>query len=221
MIANWIAPLLLALMQPTTAPAPNPPMPEQSDPATVAIARKIVQASGGDVFPSVKRIKFTFNVEQEGNVVVSRSHDWDLRAGTNTVTVGEQTVTVDLAKREPAEAYAWWTNDSYWLLMPLKLLDEGVILGPAATTRDMPPSRANFTMGFGNVGLTPGDQYDLSVDLRSNRITNWVYRPNADRKLGFAWDDYQDFNGLVLSTSHPTDDGKRRIFFTGIEVIRD
>lgn len=203
--------LLLQSTQPASRPS-------ESDPGSVEIARRVVAASGD--WSTVKRLKFTFNVENEGKLVLSRSHDWDVAAGTNTVTVNGQSTTVDLATRDNAEAFAAWTNDSYWLLAPLKLLDPGVILGPATTTRDYPPSLANLTMSFANVGLTPGDQYDLSIDLRTNRLTHWTYRPNAEKSIGFTWDGYQEFNGLTLSTEHKTDDGKRRIYFTGVEVGR-
>jgi len=206
---------LMALLQ-TTAPAP------QSDSATFDIATRVADAAGAKVWPSVKRVAFTFNVHDNGKPVVTRRHDWNVRAHTGTVTVEGKTTAYDL--NNPAQspaAFQQWTNDTYWLLMPLKITDAGVNFTPATTTRDTPPSRANFTMRFNNVGLTPGDAYDLSVDLQTHRVTHWVYRPNATKAVGFTWENYQDFNGLALSTEHKTDDGKRRIFFTDVIIERD
>jgi hypothetical protein len=197
--------------QPSTQPA---------DPS-IELARKIHAAHGGDLWHTVKRIKFTFNVEAEGKIVLSRSHDWDIRAGTDAVTTEGNTVIVDLYRERGSKPYQAWTNDSYWLLMPLKLLDHGVVLSPLITTMDHPTSRGTMTLSFEQVGLTPGDQYDLAIDMKNARIDHWVYRPNADKAVGFTWEDYKDFNGLILSTNHKSDDGKLRIFFTDVSVERD
>ncbi len=207
----------LLLASPATQPA-NSPAP--IDPATEAVIDKVMKTAGSDVWASVKVIEFTFNVEDDGKQVVSRAHKWDIAANTDVVTdkiKNTAPVTVDLAKQEPAAGYQQWTNDSYWLLMPLKLKDGGVQFGPLAISRAVPPS-ANVTMSFAGVGLTPGDQYDLSINVLTNQIAHWVYRPNAEKKLGFTWEDYKDFNGLVLSTNHVSDDKKRRIYFTDIKV---
>jgi hypothetical protein len=203
--------LTLLLQAPTTQPQEGTP-PE---------IEAVMKQAGIDVWPSVKRIEFTFNVEDDGKLIVSRKHAWDVKANTDEVTdlvKKTEPVKVDLGKKEPAAQFQQWTNDSYWLLMPLKLKDGGVKFGPVMSTRDFPPSRANVTMSFEGVGLTPGDQYDLSIDLRKNQIDHWVYRPNADKKTGFTWEDYKDFNGLILSTNHISDDKKRRIYFTDIKV---
>lgn len=212
---------LTLLLQPATQPAG----PADSADGR-ALAEKIVKSAGGDVWPKVNRLKFTFNVEDEGTIVASVKHDWDVRTGIDTVTIGDKTISTNVYENKTREgdelqAFKRWTNDAYWLLMPLKLLDGGIQYGPVMNTRDMPPSRGRFTISFAGVGLTPGDQYDLSVDLRENRVTHWVYKPDAEKSIGFTWENYQDFNGLVLSTEHKTDDGKRRIFFTDIEVQTD
>jgi hypothetical protein len=202
----------------------QPAATQPADQGAAPIIDAVVQAAGGDVWPTVKRLRFTFNVEEDGKLAVSRRHDWDLRAGKDVVTdLVKKTdpVSVDLATKEPAGGFQQWTNDSYWLLMPLKLKDPGVKFGPVMQTRDHPASRASLVMSFEQVGLTPGDQYRLDIDLRQSRITHWVYMPNPDTRKGFTWDDYRDFNGLLLSTSHQADEGKRRVFFTDIQVERD
>ena len=207
---------------PTTAPA------GAADLSSRTIAARVVQASGGDVWPGdVRRLRFTFNVAKAGKTVVTAAHDWDVVAGRDTITWNGKTVTVDVTVAPPAladvperEAFFRWTNDSYWLLAPLKLLDAGVSLSPAAVTRDLPPSRATMTLSFDGVGLTPGDQYDLAIDLATNRVTHWTYRPNPDKSVGASWDGYEEFNGLTLSTDHAFDDGDTRLFFTDVSVER-
>ena len=213
-LAPSIVMLLTApLLAQTTQPA------AQNQPTSSEVVKKIVQAAGGDVWPSVKRIQFTFNVEDDGKIIVSRRHDWDLRAGVDVVSSGGKTITVPLQLPPDAakEGFSWWTNDSYWLLMPLKLADAGANVEQIAGATGLPMYR----LTFGKVGLTPGDQYDLTLDPAGERVTHWMYRPNDKTALGFTWEDYQDFNGLMLSTNHKSDDGKRRIFFTPLAVERD
>lgn len=217
------------LPSPTTAPAAVQP----DDGSGKALASKIMSASGVDVWPSVKRLRFTFNVADGEKTVLSARHDWNLREGTDLVTVGDKTMTAyfpeklatlrldEEASKAHEQAWKRWTNDAYWLLMPLKLLDVGTKLSPVVTTRDNPASIGRMTLSFDGVGLTPGDQYDLTVDLRTNQIVHWFYRPGPDRRIGFTWEKYQMFNGLTLATEHVADEGGRRIFFTDIEVERE
>ena len=215
---------LLFAIQPATRPATTQPTGE------VDWKQAVLDQSGIDVWPSVTRIKFTFNVDAAGRNV-SRTHDWDLRTGVDTITRDDgSTISVSVwdydqsvASPDKIEAFQQWTNDSYWLLMPLKLNDPGVKFGPVAMTRDMPPTRANVTMSFETgTGLTSGDEYDLTIDLRRNVIDGWTFRPNANRSVTWTWQDYEDFNGLYLATNHVNaqPDGPR-IFFTDIEVDRE
>ena len=37
-----------------------------------------------------------------------------------------KTIAPDLSSEEAAKAWGWFINDSYWLLVPSKLMDEGV-----------------------------------------------------------------------------------------------
>lgn len=199
---------------------PGPDVPNWT---SESLAAAIVQAHGGDVWPEVTRLRFTFNVEDEGTLRFSAAHDWDLRSGVCAVTIGDRTISTNVYASGPRvgdelEAFKRWTNDAYWLLMPLKLQDGGVRFSPLITTRDLPPSRGRMTMSFDGVGLTPGDQYDLAINLRTLRIEQWTYRPNAESSAAFSWENYQDFNGLVLSTEHRSEDGKRRIYFTDVAV---
>jgi hypothetical protein len=216
--------LMASSIQPTTLPSTQP----ATKPDGVArgdVAARVMSRSGADVWPTVRRLRFTFNVEKDGQQVFSASHDWDRVTHVDEVTWAGKTVSVDVSRSdhtgEQAEAFARWTNDSYWLLMPLKLRDAGVKLSDIAMTRDYPPSRARMTMTFENVGRTPSDAYDLSIDLREDRITHWVYRPDAQTRKGFSWNAYQNFNGLELSTEKVSDDKSTRIYFTDVSVDRE
>src|SRR5687767_4080474 len=69
----------------------------QGDAAALKLADDVVKAAGGDAWPTVKRIRFSFDVfGADGKLASSAKHDWDVRAKTDTVTWNNQTVTVKL-----------------------------------------------------------------------------------------------------------------------------
>ena len=228
--------LTVCLAAALLAAQPDDPRPNQDAPAATtkpaadlsqSVIQDVMHAAGLDAWNDGTRLKFTYHVESNGQPKAEHAHDWNLKTGDDAVTSGGKTTTVnvwsyDAAKATDAEkaAFQQWTNDSYWLLMPLKLGDPGVQFSPMAMTKDMPPSKAMTTMSFKQVGLTPGDQYDLAIDMKTHRVTHWFYRPNANTKAGFSWEDYRDYNGLHLAADHKSDDGKTRIYFTGVEFTR-
>lgn len=188
----------------------------RADERADAIAREVVKASGGAIWPRVKILRFTFSVTEGSKNVVTARHVWDVKAGTDTVTWNNKTVTVNVWN--PADdadskaAFQRWTNDSYWLLAPLKLMDSGV-------TRAYVGERDGaevIALSFQNIGLTPGDRYELHVDPDSHLIRKWVYMPNPDKKIEASWEEYQKIDGLTLSTMHLM--GDRSIMFDRIDA---
>ena len=211
------ASLIVGCTQRMKQPAATQP----TDPAT-NLANSIIHASGGNNWPKVDRVQFTFNVEQDGKTVVSRKHDWDVVKGTDTVTVGDKTTSVNVNSAPPADnadqmnAYKNWVNDSYWLLAPLKLRDPGVMLTHKGQQEIDGKKYDALHARFNNVGITTGDQYNFYVDPQTHMIRRWDYMPTPDRTVSGTWDDYQDFSGLKLSTNHTF--GPRRIYFTDVKV---
>src|SRR5678816_3024445 len=65
------------------------------DPKAEAIADSVIKASGGENWPKVKKISFTFNVEQAGKTLLSAKHEWDVANHKDKVTWDGKTVTVD------------------------------------------------------------------------------------------------------------------------------
>jgi hypothetical protein len=215
-------------------------------PREYELGREVVRNSGGDSWGKIGRLRFTFVVEVEGKRVMWARHDWDLVAGTDVVTWprkegGEVTATIrpgdpppTTAPAEERAAYQRWTNDSYWLLMPLKLLDPGV----NRTLRD--PVSIGETWhevlelsfggskwggvggsagGAGGVGMTPGDRYYLYIaPAKSPRVQYWDYIPSPERKTRFSWERYEQVGPLTLSMLHRTDDGKRVVRFEEVSV---
>jgi hypothetical protein len=191
-----------------------------ADSTAEAIADAVIKASGGDNWPKVKKIHFTFNVEQDGKQLMSATHEWDLAKGTDTVTWAGKTATVKLNETPSDEnakaAFQRWTNDSYWLLAPLKLRDPGTSV---TALTPLPPGAEDMDviqLKFGAVGLTPDDVYNLYIDRATHLVRRWDYMPAPGKKVSGTWEGYQEFGGLKLATEHQF--GDKRITFTDVKV---
>lgn len=181
-----------------------------------ALADAVVKASGGDNWPKVRAIDFTFNVSAGTNLLMSAKHHWDVWNGTDTVTWAGKTANVNMWNpgndASAKAAYARWVNDSYWLLAPLKLKDDGVTL----TYTGSKDGFEVLHLSFAKVGMTPGDQYNLYIDPGTSLVRRWDYMPAPDKKTTGTWDGYKDFGGLKLSTEHKF--GDKRVWFSDIKV---
>ena len=160
---------------------------------------------------AIAELRFTFVVEVDGVEQLRRSHHWRPREGTVEVVDAEGTVLLEqihpyIASASPKEdalrAYKAFVNDSYWLLAPCKVLDEGV-------ERDLDEGR--LALSFEEVGLTPGDRYWLTVGERGE-VRAWSYVLEDGTEGSFAWSEAERYGPLLLST--------RRVASEGDVVVR-
>jgi hypothetical protein len=177
------------------------------------LAQDVWKASGGEQWPNVKAIDFTFAVEKDGKTVMQAEHHWDVAAQTDRVKWKDKDATVNLA--DPAQdenskaAYARWVNDSYWLLSPLKLRDRGLKV-ESEGTKEMDGAKCEvLRLSFERVGLTPNDQYRLYINPATKRVVSWDYMPKPGETMHGTWEDYQQAGGLTLATDHKMDGGAR------------
>jgi hypothetical protein len=177
------------------------------------LAQAVWQASGGENWPNVQAIDFTFAVEKGGQTVMSAEHHWEVAAQTDHVKWKDKDVTVNLADPASDEnakaAYARWVNDSYWLLAPLKLKDRGSNVADEGKKEVDGTEREVLRLSFGKVGLTPNDQYRLYIDPKTKLISSWDYMPEPGKSMHATWTDYQKSGGLTLATDHAMDGGVR------------
>jgi hypothetical protein len=171
------------------------------------LARSVTQASGANAWPRATSLAFTFVVRDGGELKVSRQHLWNIKAGTDTVSVGEKSMTVNIAKPDmddPAkvEAFKAWTNDSYWLLAPLKLFDMGVTREYLGQREVAGKGYEALRLSFKGVGMTPGDQYNLYIDPYTNLVAYWDYMPSSEMTMRATWEKYRHVEGLKLATFH-------------------
>lgn len=96
-----------------------------------------------------------------------------------------------------------WTNDSYWLFMPFKMLDPGVDLSYLRMDElDSGPAH-KIRMTFEDVGFTPENKYHVWVDSETNLVRKWAYFPKKDQKepsMVTPWSGYSKYNELRLAS---------------------
>jgi hypothetical protein len=178
------------------------------------MANDLWKASGGENWAKVKELHFTFVVEQEGKTLFSAQHDWNVSAGTDEVKWKdkqgkEHQVTANLtapaSDDEGKTAYGRWVNDSYWLLAPLKIRDQGVKVEPGEPKEMKGVTCETVRLKFDKVGLTPTDQYVFYIDPKTNLPVAWDYIPASGTGLQATWEKFQTFGGLNLATEHNFD----------------
>jgi len=189
------------------------------------VINKIWESSGGrKTWQNSRYLKFAFAPQRDGKTVSSRTHLWDRYTGDyryEAKTSTNQNLLVlfnvgslkgssyldgkilpdSLNVKEIKRAYGHFINDSYWLLAPLKLEDEGVNV-TLKDSEDIEGTKMNVLhLTFGKVGLTPGDQYWLFVDSLSGQVKRWKFLLQSKQEGDFRWTDYKDLGGgLKLST---------------------
>lgn len=194
-----------------------------SDARAVEIADQVMEALGG-------RSNWEAAHYLTWNFFGRRLHVWDkwsgnlhLEAGpllilmnVNTRTgqvwkKGEEVTNPDSLGKFLQFGYEAWINDSYWLLMPYKLRDEGVVLryaGSGKTEAGAPAEILELT--FQEVGVTPENKYHIYVDQTTHLVSQWAFFENAaddQPAIVTPWSDWRRFGNILLSG----DRGRRKI----------
>ena len=191
-----------------------------------ALAQKVANAYGIKDFKKAKSMSFTFNVKRDTFPITYRSWDWNMEKNIVSMKDPKQTVTY---RRDTIQSAAMknidgkFINDQYWLLFPFHIvMDKGCTLTEKDNVK-APIGKTNSTMltvQYNNVdGYTPGDAYDLYID-KNYMVTEWVYRSKGVAKpsLNTRWENTLKNNGVKTATNFPSEDGKFKIYFTGVSV---
>ena len=190
------------------------------------MAMDMWKACGGENWPKVQELRFSFVVEQEGKSLFHARHNWNVAAGTDEVKWTDKEgkdhqVTTNLLSPptddEGKAAYARWVNDSYWLMAPLKIRDRGVKLEANGSKDLNGVSYETLRVKFENVGLTPTDQYVYYLDPKTKLPLAWDYIPQAGTGMQATWEKYQSFGGINFATEHHFDN--KAIKLEEIEVV--
>jgi hypothetical protein len=213
-----------------------------SDPKAVAVADQVMTALGGsDAWNAAHFLRFDFAVEKAGKTVFSRSHTWDKwtgryrlegkdKAGIPYLTLmnlhtkdgkayknGKELQGAE-AKKALDSAHEAWVNDTYWLLMPYKMKDPGVILAYDAEKKLGQDPCDVVVLTFDHVGLTPKDTYWVWVNKTTHLVDRWDFvlegeKPPAETYL---WKGWRKYGPILLA---PDRQGSTsRIFFPVLDV---
>lgn len=184
-----------------------------------SVAMQMYQAHGGRAWATVPYLRFNFGVAQGDSARVVARHlwnyqtgnyrlEWDKGADSTYVALFDVSGSVDatppgtvylngqaVANTESGElleeAQRRFINDSYWLLAPLKVFDNGVqreyVADSSTSEYDV------ITLTFEDVGMTPGDQYWFYVDKETGLLQRWAFHlegmEEAEPPRVFDWTD--------------------------------
>lgn len=190
-----------------------------SDPKAVALAERTLEAMGGrEAWESTRFVRFNF--------FGFRVHHWDRYTGrhrlegksregvayvvlhnvvdrTGRVFLDGQEATGEAQKEWLERAYGAWINDTYWLVMPYKLRDPGVVLSYAGEETIDGKVYDKVALGFDNVGLTPGDHYWAYLDRATGLMDRWAYHLQdmkpEDPPTVWTWEGWQRYGKILLA----------------------
>lgn len=193
-----------------------------------SIVEKIAHANGMDHWATIEELKFTFNVDREGNPHFERSWIWKPKTNEVTALSAADTLTYDRNETEmDSTVYKTngnFVNDKFWLLAPINIMwDKNNITTEHTTDAEAPISKKpmqKLTVTYGQEGgYTPGDAYDFYFG-DDFIVQEWVFRKGNQEEpsMTTTWEDYTEKGGLKISKMHQNEEGNFKLYFTGVEV---
>jgi len=188
---------------------------EKSDPKAIAIADSVMAACGGRAnWDATRYLAWRFfgkrlnvwdkvtgdvRVESRGSTILM-----NLESKTGRAWKDEQELTDPADVRRALDyGYEAWVNDSYWVFMPFKLRDDGVILKYLGEGETKDGEKTDIlSVTFENVGLTPENKYEVQVDKKTHLVVSWsFYMDASDEYPRFTtpWKNYKRYGKLLLS----------------------
>lgn len=212
---------------------------DNKDPKAVKVAEETIQAMGGmENWKNTAAVRFNFVVAPEGQEARAVKHLWDRKNNRDHVEwknkEGKMNVAwVNLGNRSGAAwvdgkklegdelkkamdtAVSRWINDTYWFLMPMKLLDNGVNLKYDGEKN----GHDILHLSFNNVGDTPGDQYWAHINKQTHLMDHWDIELQDKEKLSSDWIDWVPVGKMKFSKTKTSADKKLTIKFDPLEAL--
>jgi len=186
----------------------------ESDPKAVEIANEVIEAVGGrENWEKTRYVTWRFldkrlhvwdkytgriRVESIGSTILMNVNTMEGRAWKN----GEELHGDDL-QRALDYGYEAWVNDTYWIFLPFKLRDPGVILKYVGKEELEETGTADIlSLTFDDVGRTPENKYHVYIDRDSKLLVRWDYYENENDphpRFNSPWKDYREYGNILLS----------------------
>jgi hypothetical protein len=116
---------------------------------------------------------------------------------------GQEVTEPDSLKKYFDKARRVWMNDSYWLVMPFKLRDNGVVLQYAGEEKSMLGTDCEvIQLTFDNVGATPENKYLVYINKQTKLVDAWKYFEtfeDATPNISNTWTEYAQYGKIMLS----------------------
>ena len=200
----------------------------QTKATNLSVAEKIANAHGFNNWKNVNSIRFTFNVDRD---TTHYERQWKWEPKKNKVTINENKATAFAYNTTSVDSTSILTdeefiNDKFWLLSPFNLVwAEGTTIStPIKDTTIISKTVLNkITLLYSQKGgYTPGDAYDFYYD-DNYMIKEWSFRKGNAKtpSLTTKWENYKNFNGLKIATSHKRADSNWHLYFTDITIATD
>lgn len=221
--------------------------PSQSDAEAIRIADEVMVALGGRKnYDAVKYLSFHFVVTKGDTQLSDWRHDWDrrnnnYRVETTTRSGDHLRIIFNLDTKNGAvfkngealegdekiqwlaRAYAHYINDTYWLLMPYKLKDPGVMLRHDGKHEVNGFQYDVVSLSFADsVGLTPWNMYRVFVDEATRLVHRWEYFEKEGAAPSSAWwESWNTYDGIKLAGERLFENSNRKILFKNIVVSQE
>ena len=230
---RWLALALAIAMLPASGFA------QQRDAKSVELAERMLEAMGGEqAWQDTRFVRFNF--------FGARLHHWDRHTGRHrlegktrdgdeylllhNVNTREGTAVVNgevLDGEDKASwlerAYGMWINDTYWLVMPYKLMDPGVSLEYDGEEEIDGTTFDKVKLTFDKVGLTPGDTYWAYINRATGLMERWAYFledwEEGREPTHWQWLDWSRYGGIMLSSRRLNPDGEREALLDELAVF--
>jgi hypothetical protein len=203
-----------------------------------------MQALGGEeAWNATRYLRFDFAVERGGKTLMRRAHTWDkwtgryrveskdkdgrdvvivmnLNTKQGSATADGVPVTGEELRRALVDGYAWWVNDTYWLLMPYKMRDPGVVLTYAGQEKKGGETWDTVRLTFEGVGLTPKDRYWVHVNAKTGLVDRWEFVLNGEKAAPtpFEWKGWRTYGAIRLADDRVNPKDGTRINFPVLET---
>lgn len=203
---------------------------------------------GAEAWAATRFIYFTFAVSQGRGEIARRTHLWDKATGRHRVEgvdkegrpyvlihdIGSPAILEARIDGEPItdveslvglkqQASALWINDTYWLLMPYKLKDPGVMLAYQGEESEDGRTWDVVRLTFDGVGMTPGDRYWAYVNQETGLMDRWAFvLQNMDQDAEptvVKWANWLPYGRIMLSDRRVTVGADRQVSFPALAVF--
>ena len=231
------------VIAPPSAAAPITP----PDPAADALAKRAIQAQGGAAWEKARFLSFTFVVERNGQAAASFPQQWDRVTGDYRVSgvdpkgvpftvvlnaktkigrawqKGAEVKDLPALKDLLALGYRRYTNDIYWLLMPLKMLDPGV----HRTSQGERSDAAGHKWDVLSLTFDPSLEINYNVWAWINResgvVDEWDMKapgaPATDPSIEVFFHDFRRVAGVSISMRREVKGKNQTVRFDDLQIL--